>query len=143
MSLEVEPTVVKPQILVVDDEVAMVRSLELLLRPLGNIHKAYSVPEAEDFFEQKIDCIVTDVSMPEASGLTLVEKVRKKNPETPVIVMTAYSSVNQAVEAMQKGAYKYIVKPFDNNEMLSTVRKAITKKGLVMERPSVSRGLDL
>ncbi|MDB5036614.1 MAG: hypothetical protein JWQ35_142 [Bacteriovoracaceae bacterium] len=121
-----------PHILVVDDEVAMVRSLELLLRPLGEIHKAYSVPEAEELLakDQRVDCIVTDVSMPEASGLELVDRVRRRALDIPVIVMTAYSSVPQAVEAMQRGAFEYLVKPFENAEMVDVVKRAISKKGI-------------
>lgn len=133
MMLETEQKRIKPQILLVDDEVAMVRSLELLLRPLGDIHKAYSVPEAEEALAKnaKIDCIVTDVSMPEASGLTLLEKVRRKSPDTPVVVMTAYSSVPQAVDAMHRGAFEYVVKPFENSELVDIVKRAISKKGIV------------
>jgi two-component system NtrC family response regulator len=130
--MSVASVIRKPRILVVDDEVAMVRSLELLLRPLGEICKAYSVPEAEDALSKdpKIDCIVTDVSMPEASGLELVDSVRRKFPDLPVIVMTAYSSVPQAVEAIQRGAFEYLVKPFENSEMLSCVKRAISRRGL-------------
>lgn len=122
----------KPRILVVDDEVAMVRSLEFLLRSVGEVYKAYSVPEAEEFLSKNMDCIVTDVSMPEASGLTLVDKVKKTCPETPVIVMTAYSSVPEAVEAMQRGAFEYLTKPFENHDMLSCVRRAVEKKGVII-----------
>jgi DNA-binding NtrC family response regulator len=124
----------RPQILVVDDELAMVRSLELLLRSCGQIHKAYSVPEAEELLATgtKVDCIVTDVSMPEASGLVLLDLVKKKYAGIPVIVMTAYSSVPQAVEAMQRGAFKYLVKPFENSDMVDVVKKAISKKGLTL-----------
>ncbi|MBN8555919.1 MAG: sigma-54-dependent Fis family transcriptional regulator [Deltaproteobacteria bacterium] len=132
---QMEIPVRKPQILLVDDEVAMVRSLELLLRPLGDIHKSYSVPEAEEVLTNspiKIDCIVTDVNMPEASGLTLLDYIKRKAPEIPVIVMTAYSSVPQAVEAMQRGAFEYIVKPFENADLVQTVKHAIHKKGLVI-----------
>jgi DNA-binding NtrC family response regulator len=127
-----DTSVRRPHILVVDDEVAMVRSLELLLRPLGEIHKAYSVPEAEDCLakDQKIDCIVTDVSMPEASGLELVDRVRRKALDIPVVVMTAYSSVPQAVESIQRGAFEYLVKPFENSEMVSVVKRAIAKHGI-------------
>jgi DNA-binding NtrC family response regulator len=132
--LKSEAPLRRPQILIVDDEVAMVRSLELLLRSFGDIHKAYSVPEAEEALasQTKIDCIVTDVSMPEASGLTLLDKVKRKSPEVPVIVMTAYSSVPQAVEAMQRGAFEYIVKPFENADFTDIVKKAIHKKGLII-----------
>lgn len=124
----------QPQILVVDDELAMVRSLELLLRSCGQIHKAYSVPEAEELLARgtKIDCIVTDVSMPEASGLTLLDLTKRKYSNIPVVVMTAYSSVPQAVEAMQRGAFKYLVKPFENFEMVEVVKKAISKKGFTL-----------
>lgn len=133
----------KPQILIVDDEVAMVRSLELLLRPLGQIFKAYSVSEAEEVLArgEMIDCIVTDVSMPEASGLELLDKIRRSAPEIPVVVMTAYSSVPQAVEAMSRGAFKYLVKPFENSEMTSVVERAISKKGIQYgESRSLPRG---
>lgn len=122
----------KPRILIVDDEVAMVRSLELLLRPIGEVSKAYSVPEAQEALKEKIDCVVTDVSMPEASGLTLLEHVKKNSPETPVIVMTAYSSVPEAVEAIQLGAFEYLTKPFENQEMVSCVKKAVNRKGLIV-----------
>jgi DNA-binding NtrC family response regulator len=121
---------VLPKILIVDDEVAMVRSLELLLRPMGEIYKAYSVPEAVEFLDREIDCIISDVNMPEESGLNLLEKCRESRPQTPVIIMTAFSSVPEAVDAMQRGAFEYLMKPFDNRELLSCVRRAIQKKGL-------------
>lgn len=122
----------KPQILVVDDEVAMVRSLELLLRPVGDVKKAYSVPEAEEELAKpaKIDCVITDVCMPEESGLNLLDRMRNKFPETPVIVMTAFSSVPQAVEALHRGAFEYVVKPFENQELVEVVKRAIIKKGV-------------
>lgn len=127
-----DPSLSRPKILIVDDEVAMVRSLELLLRPLGQVYKSYSVPEAEEeLSEHKIDCVITDVSMPEASGIELLDRVRKSQPDIPVIIMTAYSSVPEAVEAIQLGAFEYLTKPFENTEMLETVRRAIERKGLV------------
>lgn len=124
-------TIKKPRILVVDDEVAMVRSLELLLRPLGDVIKAYSVPEAEEVLDQGIDCIVTDVCMPEATGIELLQRVKKSRPDTPVIVMTAYSSVPEAVETMRMGAFEYIMKPFENRDLLASVKRAIERKGLI------------
>lgn len=128
----------KPRILVVDDEVAMVRSLELLLRPVGDVVKAYSVPEAEEALADSIDCIITDVAMPEGTGLELLEKVRKKNPDIPVIVMTAYSSVPQAVETMRRGAFEYVMKPFENKDLLASVKRAIERKGVLVGGGSFS-----
>lgn len=124
--------VTRPKILVVDDEVAMVRSLELLLRPVGDVLKAYSVPEALEALQSPLDCIVTDVNMPEESGLNLLEKVKSFQPKTPIIVMTAYSSVPEAVDAMQRGAFEYLVKPFENQDFLETVKRAIQKKGILV-----------
>ena len=131
MELETDISLRKPRILVVDDEVAMVRSLELLLRPVGDVYKAYSVPEAEEFLSKDMDCIVTDVCMPEASGISLLERVKKESPQTPVIVMTAYSSVPEAVEAIQMGAFEYLTKPFENLDLVNCVKKAVEKKGLI------------
>ena len=131
------------QIVVVDDEVAMVRSLELLLRPIGQIKKAYSVPEVVEILDRggEIDCIVTDISMPEASGLSLLEELKRRDLPVPVVVMTAYSSVPQAVEAMKRGAFQYIVKPFENREMVEAVQSAIQKKGLSLgASPSLPQG---
>ena len=121
-----------PTIMVVDDEVAMVRSLELLLKPLGQVLKAYSVPEGEDYLQKfgSVDCIVTDVCMPEESGISFLERLRSQRPEIPVIVITAFSGVPQAVEAMHKGAFEYLVKPFENEELVSVVKRAIQSKGL-------------
>lgn len=124
----------RPQILIVDDEVAMVRLLEMMLKSLGDVHKVYSVPEALELVAQglRFDCVVTDISMPEASGLSLLDSFRKNEPDVPVIVMTAFSSVPQAVETIQKGAFEYLVKPFENADMLKTVQRALQKKGLSM-----------
>lgn len=119
-------------ILVVDDEVAMVRSLEMLLRPIGQVKKAYSIIEAEDYLKSSVDCIVTDVCMPEGTGLELLEKVRRKRPEIPVIVMTAYSSIPQAVDAMQRGAFEYVVKPFENEDLVDTVKRALRSRGQIL-----------
>lgn len=125
-----EEAIRRPRILVVDDEVAMVRSLELLFRGVGDVVKAYSVPEAEEVLDTEIDCIVTDVSMPEASGLTLLQKIKSRKLDIPVVVMTAYSSVPEAVEAIQMGAFEYLTKPFTNESILATVKKALRRKGL-------------
>jgi DNA-binding NtrC family response regulator len=130
MSVDSKPR--SPLIMVVDDEVAMVRSLELLLKPLGQVLKAYSVPEADEYLQKwgSVDCIVTDVSMPEESGISFLERMRALRPEIPVIVITAFSSVPQAVEAMHKGAFEYLVKPFENEDLFSVVKRAIQSKGL-------------
>jgi two-component system NtrC family response regulator len=72
-----------------------------------------------------VDLVLTDMKMPGMDGITLLEEIKKKDPELPVIMMTAYGTVDKAVEAMQKGAYSYILKPFDNSRLVLFVNKAV------------------
>jgi two-component system NtrC family response regulator len=77
--------------------------------------------------------VLTDMKMPAMDGIELLEKVKAINPELPVIMMTAYGTVEKAVEAMQKGAYSYIMKPFDNDSLVVYVNKAIAMYRIVKE----------
>ena len=80
-----------------------------------------------------VDLVLTDMKMPSMGGIDLLEKVKKKDPELPVIMMTAHGTVEKAVEAMQKGAYSYIMKPFDNDSLIIYVNKAITMYRVIKE----------
>ena len=79
------------------------------------------------------DLVITDFYMPEMSGLDLLAKVREINSDVDVIVMTAYASIDNAVEAMRKGAYDYIVKPFQKDDLLLSVKRVIEKRRLAEE----------
>ncbi|GAB4419254.1 MAG: sigma-54 dependent transcriptional regulator [Thermodesulfovibrionales bacterium] len=81
----------------------------------------------------KFDLIITDFYMPEMNGLELIEEVKKTNPEVDVIVMTAYASIDNAVEAMRRGAYDYIVKPFQNEDLLISIERVLEKRRLAEE----------
>ncbi|OQY04481.1 MAG: DNA-binding response regulator [Desulfobacteraceae bacterium 4572_123] len=72
-----------------------------------------------------VDLVVTDMKMPGMDGIELLEHIKAKDPELPVIMMTAHGTVDKAVEAMQKGAYSYILKPFENDRLILYVKKAI------------------
>ncbi len=125
------------RILVVDDKENM---LKLFCRILGD---RYEITSAEDgragleaFQEGKFDLVVTDIRMPGLSGMELLQECKRIDPNVVVILMTAYGEVSQAVEAMRCGAYDYITKPFDPDEMVLTIERALEHKTL-QERAAV------
>ena len=94
--------------------------------------KGYQVAQAADGLEaleclekEQIDVVVTDLKMPKLSGLGLLEHVTSTYPETPVIIITAHGTIETAVDALKKGAFDYITKPFDRDELISVIEKAI------------------
>jgi two-component system NtrC family response regulator len=95
---------------------------------------AASGMEALDLLKsQIIDVVLTDVKMPGMTGIDLLEKIKEINPELPVIIMTAFGSVEKAVEAMQKGAYTFILKPFENEALIAHIAKSISMYRIVQE----------
>ena len=113
-------------ILIVDDEKNYPPILSAVLEDAGfETLSAYSGREALATIEASdVDLVLTDMKMPGMDGIELLELIKKKDPELPVIVMTAHGSVEKAVEAMQKGAYSYLLKPFDNEQLILYVNKA-------------------
>ena len=122
-------------ILIVDDEKNYPRILGAVLEEEGyEIFTANSGPEALETLEgTDVDLVLTDMKMPIMDGIQLLEKIKAKDPELPVIMMTAHGTVDKAVEAMQKGAYSYILKPFDNERLIIYVSKAISMFGVIKE----------
>jgi len=125
----------KAKVLVVDDEVDICRALEFLLkREDYDVSTANSGEEAlERLKKENFDVILTDLKMGKTDGMAVLEKARELAPDTPVVMMTAFASVDSAVEAMKKGAYDYIVKPFLNEEIKLTIRKIIEQKKILTE----------
>ncbi len=122
-------------ILIVDDEKNYTLILSAVLEEEGfETYTANSGYEALEILETTdIDLILTDMKMPEMDGIELLKNVKQKNPDLPVIMMTAYGTVEKAVEAIQKGAYNYILKPFDNESLVVYVNKAIELYKMVKE----------
>ena len=123
------------KILVVDDDTGLRRTLSLILGDAD-----YDVVLAADgeeglrkAVEASPDLVLTDVRMPEMDGLTFVERYRADGGEAPVIVMSAYGSMDLALEAMKRGAYDYIHKPFGADEILLVLRKAEERESLRKE----------
>jgi two-component system NtrC family response regulator len=122
-------------ILIVDDEKNYPRILGAVLEEEGfEIQTANSGKKALEILEASdVDLVLTDMKMPSMDGIELLEKIKTRDPELPVIMMTAYGTVDKAVEAMQKGAYSYILKPFDNERLILYVNKAIAMYRVVQE----------
>ena len=114
-------------ILVVDDELSMREFLKILLEKEG--HKALTAPDGEKAYKvienEDFDLVISDIRMPGMGGLELLDSVKKVNPELPFIMITAFASPEDAVQAMKHGAYDYITKPFKVNEIKSVIRSAI------------------
>ena len=114
----------KPRILIVDDEVRMQRLFEINLSPKYLVLTCGDGTRALEILKkQKVSLLVTDMKMPGMSGLGLLQEVRKSAPELPVIIMTAYGTVETAVQAMKEGAADYILKPIKMDEMEDPGRK--------------------
>ena len=113
-------------ILVVDDERNYLLVLETLLTDAGYKVTTLNDPETVPPFleESEVDVVVTDLKMPKLSGQEILEHVRKHYQHIPVLIMTAFGSIEGAVEAMRCGAFHYITKPFSNDELLLAVQNA-------------------
>lgn len=134
----------KPSILLVDDEASVLYTLEAILKPEGyQIVRASSAEEAYQLFQlESFDLVITDLTMPGESGMTLLEKLIAVRPDILVIMITAYGSEAVAVEAMKRGAYDYMPKPFSNDELRLTVRRALEKVSLRLENQQLRQQLN-
>src|SRR4030042_3839415 len=130
-------------ILIVDDEKNYLVVLEALLSPEGyEIITADNARSALRLIEESdLDLVLTDMKMPGGSGMELLEQCKKINPEVPVIMMTAYGTIEMAVQAMKKHAYDYITKPFQNEELKVTIQKALENYRLIKENRRLSEAL--
>ncbi|MDL2313411.1 sigma-54 dependent transcriptional regulator [Desulfovibrio sp. OttesenSCG-928-C14] len=116
----------KTHILILDDEKNYLLVLEALLADQGYKVTAVNDPEMALVFleESEVDVMITDMKMPKMSGLEVLEQVKANYPHIPVLVMTAFGSIESAVEVMKVGAFDYITKPFSNDELLLSVQNA-------------------
>jgi DNA-binding NtrC family response regulator len=130
-------------ILIVEDEDLMRELLSKILE--GENYRIYQAPSAEDALrvlqDQPIDLVLTDLRLKGMNGLQLLTEARAHDPEIVVVVMTAYASVETAVEAMRKGAYDYITKPFINDEIRVMLRRALNQRHLSRENRHLKREL--
>ncbi len=134
----------KGTILVVDDEQVMREILEALLRPAG-----YAVRLAETGEQgikivdrEPIDLAVVDVMLPDMSGLKVLERIKRIDPEITVVMLTAYASVNTAVASLKLGAFDYVNKPFRNDEVLNLIGNGVRQRQLARENQTLRQQID-
>ena len=122
-------------VLIVDDEKNYPPILSAVLEEEGyETLTASSGVEALDILEgSDVDLVLTDMKMPGMDGIELLERIKSTHPDLPVIMMTAHGTVDKAVEAMQKGAYSYVLKPFDNTRLVLYVEKAVSMYQVMKE----------
>lgn len=117
----------KPRILIVDDEKNYLLVLDAMLSDAGYVVTTLTDPELAVPFlnDSEVDIVITDMKMPKLTGRELLEQIKKGWPHLPVLIMTAFGSIESAVEAMRYGAFDYITKPFANDELLLSVHNAV------------------
>ncbi|MCU0304513.1 MAG: sigma-54 dependent transcriptional regulator [Thermoanaerobaculales bacterium] len=122
-------------VLVIDDEPVLQDVLGTLLRGAGFDYHAARTAAAglQTLRDEEIDIVLLDLMLPDRSGLDLLPEIKTHDPQLPVVVITAYSSVESAIEAMRLGAFHYVPKPFKNEEVLHLVRRAAERRRLQVE----------
>jgi DNA-binding NtrC family response regulator len=133
----------KGKVLIVDDD----RDLRAILSAL--FEDEFQVSEADTgaalqkaFAMEQPDVVVLDVKLPDADGLELLPQLKKRWPDTEVIVLTGYDDVSMAVEAGKRGAYNFVTKPFENTKLLTDVRCALERKEQTAENSNLRRALE-
>lgn len=130
-------------ILIVDDEEVLQDVLTVLLRKEGhNTLSAYSGEEGIEILDkEEIDLVLLDLMLPGMNGMQVLKEIRQRWPDQVVVVITAYSSIESAIDAMREGAFHYIPKPFKNEEVLLTLRKGLEQRRLASENRSLREQL--
>ncbi len=134
----------KARILVVDDEEIVLKSCRKILE--GGGHEVFTALSGQEAFNllkrEPIDIVITDIKMPGIDGMQVLERVKTEYPDVLVIIITGYSTVQSAVQAMKLGAFDYVPKPFTPDEVLVVVEKALEKKSLIHENIYLRKELE-
>ena len=134
------------KILIIDDEPELLELLKLVIEDKTS-HQVVTTTnplQAPALLEETpFDLVITDLKMPSLGGIELLEIIRKADPGLPVIILTAYGTVESAVEALQKGAFSYVTKPFKIEEILINIEKALVFERIKKENINLRRELDL
>lgn len=130
-------------ILIVDDEKNILKVVSLTLRDSG--YRVDTAPSAEvaleKFNQNRYDLLITDLKLPGMTGIDLLDRIRYINPDLPVIMITAFGSIENAVAAMKKGAFNYLTKPINPDELLAVIKAALEKYELKRENITLRSAL--
>jgi len=137
----IEPQGGRPSVLVVDDEVAILDTLRILLRNEGfDPHLAHGGRKAIDQIATlRPDIVLTDIRMPNVGGVEVLAAARESDPDVPVILMTAQATLQSAMQAVNAGAFYYIQKPFRNDELIAILKRAAEHRRLRVENRSLKQ----
>jgi DNA-binding NtrC family response regulator len=133
------------RILIVDDEIDMLELLELIITDrteyeVVTTNSPLEVPEL--LKKEPVDLMITDLRMPDIDGIELIEMVKQVDDQLPFIIITAYGTIESAVEAMRKGAFDYITKPFRQEQILLTIEKVMKWRRLQKENIALKAELE-
>jgi two-component system response regulator AtoC len=127
-------TAKRATILVVDDEQGVRQSFYMVLKDEFEVLLAETGNEAIDIFSKNtVDVILLDILLPDINGIELLERLKDMDPNTEIIMITAVKEVQTAVKAIKQGAYEYIIKPFNVDEVITVIRRALEKHTLIKE----------
>jgi DNA-binding NtrC family response regulator len=130
-------------VLIVDDEIGARESLKMILK---NDYEVFLAKNAEEAFskikEHSPDVILLDIILPDLDGLKVLERIKQNDPDMVVIMITATKTVNTAVEAMKLGAYDYVTKPFDIDELRLIITRSLSAKALEQEVKNRRKEMD-
>ncbi|HDZ61825.1 MAG TPA: response regulator [Nitrospirae bacterium] len=134
----------KAKLLIVDDEEIALKSLEKAMKKEGyNVTTTYSGPNALKFLDaQEFDVVLTDLKMVKVDGMEILRRCRRLYPDSEVVMITGFASLDGAVDAMKKGAYHYIAKPIKLDEMRQVVKEALEKIKLKKENTSLREQIE-
>jgi DNA-binding NtrC family response regulator len=121
------------RVLLVDDDPGVSEVLGLLLeRESYAVSQAATRKQAIALVESReFDVVVTDLKLPDGTGLDVIAGVRSRRPRLPIIMITSYSSMESAIDALRAGANDYVIKPFDNDEFLRAISRALSERRTV------------
>ena len=130
-----------PRLLLIDDETGILESLRILLKGEGfNTTVALGGRAGLDRLDDgEPDVVLSDIRMPDVTGVQVLAAVRERYPSCPVILMTAQATLQSAMQAVNEGAFYYIQKPFRNDELLAIVRRALEHRQLRQENATLKQ----
>jgi DNA-binding NtrC family response regulator len=134
----------KKRILLIDNEEGLCRMMEQILLDNGYLAKGYTSPRkaVEDFSPGAWDLVITDIKMPGMSGLEVLQSIKELDRDIPVIMITAYATVDMSIQALRKGAYDMLTKPFEPEELIYRVKNALQQSVLLEENRELRKELE-
>ena len=131
------------RIMLIDNEEGLCRMMEAILTDNGYAAKAYtrSFEAVEEFKGSDWDLVISDVKMPGMDGLEVLQRIKEKSPSTPVIMITAFATVEMSIQALRRGAYDILTKPFEPEELLYRVKNALKQTELFEENQELRKEL--